>query len=345
MVDTGHRLVRATPDVIDEWMGVWVDFFLVSQIVVSELAQLAAEQALDARSLRTLLPPVPVFIATRPLSDPSGSATATVQSALGPLGGVATTPVINRPEVAIIGPNRIVERPVFIDNTSDRVRRALLMNLSISCDHRVVDGTRYPAVLFLTGENDPRVDPMQSRKMTARLQASTIDVGSSAISRLGLPMSARDRRSLGLALAQATGLGGGAVGDPQLGKQPVNRIVRRGMTAQPSGQMQILPHGQSRNKAQRLEDQVVVLVVRAQLEAVAARHFQRQFQDVDRVQPQAFAVQLGGRVDLGRYHLEVEGLHQQFGAPFQKIDSLRELHATPWGSEQEFVYCYCLKVA
>ena len=66
---------------------------------------------------------------------------------------------------------------------------------------------------------------------------------------------ARDRRSLGLALAQATGLGGGAVGDPQLGKQPVNRIVRRGMTAQPSGQMQILPHGQSRNKAQRLEDQ------------------------------------------------------------------------------------------
>lgn len=38
--------------------------------------------------------------------------------------------------------------------------------------HRVVDGTRYPAVLFQTGENDPRVDPMQSRKMTARLQAA-----------------------------------------------------------------------------------------------------------------------------------------------------------------------------
>ncbi len=39
--------------------------------------------------------------------------------------------------------------------------------------HRVKDGTDYPAVLFLTGENDGRVDPMNSRKMTARLQAAT----------------------------------------------------------------------------------------------------------------------------------------------------------------------------
>ena len=38
--------------------------------------------------------------------------------------------------------------------------------------HHVVDGTQYPAVLFLTGDNDPRVDPANSRKMTARLQAS-----------------------------------------------------------------------------------------------------------------------------------------------------------------------------
>ena len=62
--------------------------------------------------------------------------TLTVTS-LGPLGGIATTPVINRPEVAIIGPNKIVERPVF---DGDEIRRAKLMNLSISCDHRVVDG-------------------------------------------------------------------------------------------------------------------------------------------------------------------------------------------------------------
>ena len=43
--------------------------------------------------------------------------------------------------------------------------------------HRVKNGTKYPAVLFLTGANDPRVDPMQSRKMTARLQAATAGSG------------------------------------------------------------------------------------------------------------------------------------------------------------------------
>jgi len=43
--------------------------------------------------------------------------------------------------------------------------------------HHVVDGTRYPPVLFLTGANDPRVDPMQSRKMTARLQAAEGESG------------------------------------------------------------------------------------------------------------------------------------------------------------------------
>ena len=67
-----------------------------------------------------------------------GGGTITVTS-LGPLGGIATTPVINRPEVAIIGPNKIVERPVFTGR-GDEIRRAKLMNLSISCDHRVVDG-------------------------------------------------------------------------------------------------------------------------------------------------------------------------------------------------------------
>ncbi|APL94412.1 2-oxo acid dehydrogenase subunit E2 [Sphingobium indicum] len=69
-------------------------------------------------------------------SDELSGSTLTLTS-LGPLGGVATTPVINRPEVAIIGPNRIVERPVF---RGKEVVPAKLMNLSISCDHRVVDG-------------------------------------------------------------------------------------------------------------------------------------------------------------------------------------------------------------
>jgi len=70
----------------------------------------------------------------------SGS-TLTVTS-LGPLGGVATTPVINRPEVAIMGPNRIIERPMFVSDGmgGERIAKRKLMNLSISCDHRVVDG-------------------------------------------------------------------------------------------------------------------------------------------------------------------------------------------------------------
>jgi len=69
-------------------------------------------------------------------SEELSGSTLTVTS-LGPLGGIATTPVINRPEVAIIGPNKIVERPIFV---GDEIVRAKLMNLSISCDHRVVDG-------------------------------------------------------------------------------------------------------------------------------------------------------------------------------------------------------------
>ncbi|MGN6269400.1 MAG: dihydrolipoamide acetyltransferase family protein [Sphingomonas sp.] len=69
-------------------------------------------------------------------SEELSGSTLTVTS-LGPLGGIATTPVINRPEVAIIGPNKIVERPIF---QGDDIVHAKLMNLSISCDHRVVDG-------------------------------------------------------------------------------------------------------------------------------------------------------------------------------------------------------------
>ena len=74
-------------------------------------------------------------------STDMGGGTITLTS-LGPLGGIATTPVINRPEVAIIGPNRIVERPVFRADGrgGETIARAKLMNLSISCDHRVVDG-------------------------------------------------------------------------------------------------------------------------------------------------------------------------------------------------------------
>ncbi len=74
--------------------------------------------------------------------DLTGS-TITITS-LGTLGGVVTTPVINHPEVAIIGPNAIIERPV-VRNAQVVVRK--MMNLSSSFDHRVVDG--YHAAEFI----------------------------------------------------------------------------------------------------------------------------------------------------------------------------------------------------
>ena len=74
-------------------------------------------------------------------SEELTGSTLTITS-LGALGGIATTPVINRPEVAIIGPNRIIERPMFVSDGMgvERIEKRKLMNISISCDHRVVDG-------------------------------------------------------------------------------------------------------------------------------------------------------------------------------------------------------------
>ena len=72
----------------------------------------------------------------------SGS-TITLTS-LGALGGVASTPIVNRPEVAIVGVNKIVVRPVWRDGGF--VPRKV-MNLSSSFDHRVVDG--YDAATFI----------------------------------------------------------------------------------------------------------------------------------------------------------------------------------------------------
>jgi 2-oxoisovalerate dehydrogenase E2 component (dihydrolipoyl transacylase) len=69
--------------------------------------------------------------------------TITITS-LGALGGIVTTPVINRPEVAIIGPNKQVVRPVW--QGAQFVPRTM-MNLSSSFDHRVIDG--YVAARFV----------------------------------------------------------------------------------------------------------------------------------------------------------------------------------------------------
>ncbi|HXP74635.1 MAG TPA: dihydrolipoamide acetyltransferase family protein [Stellaceae bacterium] len=68
--------------------------------------------------------------------DELSGSTITITS-LGPIGGIVTTPVINYPEVAIVGVNRIVERPVVRDG---QIVVRKMMNLSCSFDHRVVDG-------------------------------------------------------------------------------------------------------------------------------------------------------------------------------------------------------------
>ena len=91
--------------------------------------------------------------------DLSGS-TITVTS-LGKLGGIVSTPIINAPEMAIIGVNKAIERPVVVSGAIT-VRR--IMNLSSSFDHRFVDGydaaamiqalkdmLEHPATIFMAG--------------------------------------------------------------------------------------------------------------------------------------------------------------------------------------------------
>ncbi len=90
--------------------------------------------------------------------DELTGSTITITS-LGKLGGIVSTPVINMPEVGIIGVNRAVERPVVVDG---QIAVRLMMNLSTSFDHRVVDGfdaaamvqrvkemLEHPATIFL----------------------------------------------------------------------------------------------------------------------------------------------------------------------------------------------------
>ncbi|AGU48196.1 2-oxoisovalerate dehydrogenase, lipoamide acyltransferase component [Variovorax paradoxus B4] len=74
--------------------------------------------------------------AGRATRDEMSGSTITVTS-LGALGGIASTPIINAPEVAIVGVNRIVQRPVM---QGGAVVARRMMNLSSSFDHRVVDG-------------------------------------------------------------------------------------------------------------------------------------------------------------------------------------------------------------
>ena len=96
--------------------------------------------------------------ATKAERDELTGSTITISS-LGALGGIATTPIINMPEVAIIAPNAILARPVVRDG---QIAVRQMMNLSSCYDHRVVDGAEaaafvqrlktlleHPALLFL----------------------------------------------------------------------------------------------------------------------------------------------------------------------------------------------------
>ena len=93
----------------------------------------AAELARLAEAART-------GAATR---DELMGSTITITS-LGALGGVATTPIINHPEVAVVGVNKIMMRPSW-DGSAFVPRK--MMNLSSSFDHRVIDG--WDAAVFV----------------------------------------------------------------------------------------------------------------------------------------------------------------------------------------------------
>jgi 2-oxoisovalerate dehydrogenase E2 component (dihydrolipoyl transacylase) len=91
-------------------------------------------------------------------SDELSGSTITISS-LGPLGGIMSTPIINAPETAIIGVNRISDRPMVVQG---QIAIRKMMNLSSSFDHRIVDGAeaasfvqavkallQQPALLFI----------------------------------------------------------------------------------------------------------------------------------------------------------------------------------------------------
>ena len=76
------------------------------------------------------------MVKCKAVCDELTGSTITITS-LGKLGGIVSTPVINHPEVAIVGVNRVGLRPAVRDGA---IVARQLMNLSSSFDHRVVDG-------------------------------------------------------------------------------------------------------------------------------------------------------------------------------------------------------------
>jgi pyruvate dehydrogenase E2 component (dihydrolipoamide acetyltransferase) len=103
-----------------------------------------------AREIERLAAATKAGKATR--EDLSGS-TFTITS-LGTLGGVLATPIINYPEVAILGVHKIAKRPAVFE---DKIVVRDMMNLSISVDHRLVDG--YDAARFVAEVKDSLESP------------------------------------------------------------------------------------------------------------------------------------------------------------------------------------------
>ena len=92
---------------------------------------------------------------TNKLGTENLTGATTTLTSLGPLGGLVTTPVINRPEVAIFGPNKI-RKKLFLDE--GEIVERLVMNFSVSCDHRVIDG--YDAAKMMQDMKGALEDPL-----------------------------------------------------------------------------------------------------------------------------------------------------------------------------------------
>jgi 2-oxoisovalerate dehydrogenase E2 component (dihydrolipoyl transacylase) len=86
--------------------------------------------------------------------DELSGSTITITS-LGPLGAIATTPIINHPEVAIVGVNKMMIRPMW-DGNEFQPRK--MMNISCSFDHRVIDG--WDAAVFVQNLKNLLEDPV-----------------------------------------------------------------------------------------------------------------------------------------------------------------------------------------
>ncbi|MEY2690694.1 MAG: hypothetical protein RL375_4894, partial [Pseudomonadota bacterium] len=171
------RAVAACPQVnarFDDEAGVLTQFDAVHLGVATQtdaglmVPVLRQAQTLDlwacAAAIARLAASARAGKATR---DELSGSTITVTS-LGKLGGIVSTPVINRPEVAIVGINRIVARPMVVGGA---VQVRQMMNLSSSFDHRVVDGAvaaayiqqvrrllEHPALLFIDVASEDRAN-------------------------------------------------------------------------------------------------------------------------------------------------------------------------------------------